>query len=68
MRLRYLGTGTVFLEGAGEVSTGGVIDAPDALAQALLVEQPGVFEEAGGEAPTDGAAELESQPRARRGR
>jgi len=67
MRLRYLGTGTVFLEGAGEVSTGGVIDAPDSLAQALIVEQPGVFEEAGG-APTDGAAELESQPRARRGR
>lgn len=47
MKLRYLGTGTVHIEGAGEVSTDGTIEVPDAKAKALLEEQPQHFKEAG---------------------
>ena len=82
MRLRYLGTGTVGIEGVGEVSTGGLIEVPEATAAALLAEQPQHFEAAGAggetaapsrktwvkEAPAEGAADAATQPHTRRGR
>ena len=75
MRLRYLGTGTVGIEGVGEVSTGGLIEVPEATAAALLAEQPQHFEAAGAagtvrdrEAPPDSAANDHDEPRTRRGR
>jgi hypothetical protein len=40
MKLTYRGTGTVSVEGAGEVSTGGTIDVPEVTGKALLQEQP----------------------------
>jgi len=40
MKLRYEGTGTVRVEGAGEVSYGEVLELPDATARVLLEEQP----------------------------
>ena len=46
MKLQYVGTGTVRIEGAGEVSQGGTIEVPDDTARALLSEQPQHFKEA----------------------
>jgi hypothetical protein len=45
--LKYVGTGTISIEGAGEVSSGGTIEVQDATARALLEEQPQHFKEAG---------------------
>lgn len=46
MKLRYLGEGAVSIDGTGEISRGGTIDVPDAVAAALLEEQPQHFERA----------------------
>lgn len=46
-KLLYGGTGTIRIEGAGEVSQGGTIEVPDETAKALLQEQPQHFKEAG---------------------
>jgi hypothetical protein len=43
MRLRYIGTGTVGIEGAGEVSHGETIEVSEAMGQTLLAEQPQHF-------------------------
>jgi len=75
MKLTYLGTGTVRVEGAGEVSHGEVLDITEATATALLAEQPGNWSKAGTagkvwvkEAPPAGAADEHDEPRTRRGR
>ena len=70
MRLRRVGTGTVRLEGVGEVSHGEEIEVPDTLGQALRVEQPtewvtGLEEE---EPASGGANHGQDEPRPRRGR
>lgn len=52
--LNYLGTGTVRVEGAGEVSFGGQIDLPEDVAAALVEQQPAQWAFAGASAP-DGA-------------
>jgi hypothetical protein len=46
MKLRYVGQGTVSIEGAGEVGHGGTIEVPEAVGAALLAEQPQHFEQA----------------------
>jgi hypothetical protein len=65
MKLLYKGTGTVLVEGVGEVTEGQAINVPDKLAQAFLVERPEQWSEAGATPPADDAHEL---PRTRRGR
>lgn len=70
MRLRRTGTGTVRLEGIGEVSHGEEIEVPDALGQALRAEQPtewvtGLEEE---RTASGGANHGQDEPRPRRGR
>ena len=40
MKLTYRGTGTVLVEGAGEVSSGGSIEVPEATGRGLLEGQP----------------------------
>lgn len=44
MKIRYKGTGTIRIEGAGDVSHGELIEVPDQTAVALLNEQPQHFE------------------------
>ena len=47
MKLKYLGTGTVLIEGFGEVSAGDVLGVSDELGRALIRERPEQFQEAG---------------------
>ena len=41
VQLQYLGTGTVRIEGAGEVTSGGGIELPEEVAVSLVEQQPG---------------------------
>ena len=40
MKLIYRGTGTVLVEGVGEVSHGGSLEVPDELGRVLVQESP----------------------------
>jgi hypothetical protein len=51
MILRYLGTGTISIEGFGEVSAGDTLGVSDELGRKLIEERPEQFEEAGDAAP-----------------
>ena len=56
-KLLYTGTGTIGIDGAGEVSTGGTIEVPDDTARALLAEQPQNFKEATAPRPRRGGGD-----------
>jgi hypothetical protein len=56
MKLRYLGTGTVLIEGVGEVSAGGIVEVPEAVGRALVAERPGHWAlQTSGKGPSKGA-------------
>lgn len=65
MKLRYLGMGTVHVEGAGEVSEGGELEIPQATAEQLLEQRPHHWEAA---TPAPPVEATQQEPRARRGR
>jgi hypothetical protein len=65
MKLRYLGMGTVHVEGAGEVSEGQELEVPQVTAEALLEQRPQHWEAATPAPPVEATHE---EPRARRGR
>jgi len=46
MKVRYEGTGTVSVPGAGEVDHGGTIEVPDDVGRALTKENPRDWEAA----------------------
>jgi hypothetical protein len=50
MKLQYQGTGTISIEGFGEVGAGDVIGVSDELGRALIQERPEQFREAGHDA------------------
>lgn len=65
MRLRYLGTGTVVIEGFGEVSSGDVIGVRDDLGARLAEERPEQWQIAPVEPASAGVDEGKPAPRAR---
>jgi len=65
MKLRYLGMGTVHVEGAGEVSEGGELEVPQEMAVALIEQRPQHWEAVEKVQPIEATHE---EPRARRGR
>jgi hypothetical protein len=69
MKLQYLGTGTILIEGFGEVSSEDVIGVSDELGRALIAQRPEQFREAGQEAapPVPQATGPFAGPRMKRG-
>lgn len=66
MKIRHIGTGTVHIEGFGDVASGDTLGVSDELGRKLIAGMPTEFEEASGEPAA--AVTDEPAPRARQGR